>query len=276
MYRLHAGDFTSAYLSFLELFREIETYYQEHGPRVVPYPDPAKDIHARVNRLLSECERAGLNSAPARGHHLRYIGEPQHELERYPLDKIRHEMIELNRAVEKDLSIRKFFVLQAETAKYYKQKHPFGRLVFGAFQSTVSDSREAKNCYVLDRHTACVFHCMRVLEKGLHALVHHLNNTHNAGIKFSATVEETNWGNIINEIQLAIENPKRLKRLNPLPDKPQMRFYSRLSLEFEYFKHAWRDDVSHSRRSYDEPSARAVMDHVEAFMRHLAEGGLKE
>ncbi len=84
-------------------------------------------------------------------------------------------------------------------------------------------------------------------------------------------VEETNWGNIINEIQVAVENPKRLARLNPVPDKDRMRFYSRASLEFEYFKNAWRDDVSHSRKSYDEPSARSVLNHVESFMRILAE-----
>ena len=111
---------------------------------------------------------------------------------------------------------------------------------------------------------------MRVLEKGLHALVHDLNDNYSAGINFSATIEETNWGNIINEIQLAIENPKRVLRLNPVPDKERMGFYSRVSLEFEYFKMAWRDDVSHSRKSYDQPSAKSVLDHVESFMQKLA------
>jgi hypothetical protein len=273
VYRLYAADFADAYRKFLEMLQEIEAQYQTpQGPRIIPYPDPAKEIHMRVNRLLDECVRAGLQSAPDRGEYLKHIGEPGHEPEKYPVDRIRHEMIELNRAVENDLTNLKFFVLGKDTAKYYKLKHPFGEAVYQAFESARHDAREAKNCYTLDRHTACVFHCMRVLEKGLHALVHHLNNAHSARIVFSKTVEETNWGNIIDEIQIALENPKRTRRLSPLPDTNEMRFYAKLSLEFDYFNEAWRKDVSHSRSSYDETSAKSVMDHVERFMRQLVEG----
>lgn len=169
-----------------------------------------------------------------------------------------------------DLDRRVFMFMPRDQSKDYEQEDLFGKEVTDKFRSTVFDVSEAGNCYATGRYTACVFHCMRVLEKGLHAFVHHLNDIHAAGIVFSKTVEETNWGNIIQEIQISLENPKRLARLVPLPTKNEMARYSTAALEFEHFKQAWRDDVSHSRRSYDGPAAKSVMDHVEAFMRKIS------
>ena len=62
-------------------------------------------------------------------------------------------------------------------AGYYEQEELFGSEVHTNFESTRDDVKEAGNCYATGRYTACVFHCMRVLEKGLHALVRELNNT---------------------------------------------------------------------------------------------------
>src|SRR5207253_1328337 len=128
----------------------------------------------------------------------------------------------------------------------------FGQEVYDNFPSTRNDVAEAGNCFAVNRYTACVFHCMRVLEKGLHALVHDLNNRYGAGITFSKTVEETNWGPIIDEIHNTLTQPKRQNILNPKPTQQDLSFYSKAAREFEYFKNAWRDDVSHSRSSYDE------------------------
>ena len=177
-----------------------------------------------------------------------------------------HELRQLDLAIIADLREREFFHMPIAYATYYEQGDLFGKKVTEKFSSTVFDVSEAGNCYATGRYTACVFHCMRVLERGLHAFVRHLNNTHAAGIVFSKTVEETNWGNVIQEIQISLENPKRLARLSPLPTKDEMTQYSTAALEFEHFKQAWRDDVSHSRRSYDEPAAKSVMNHVQSFM----------
>ena len=166
--------------------------------------------------------------------------------------------------------------LTDDDVKYYEQEQLFGPEVFANFPSTRHDVTEAGCCYATGRYTACVFHCMRVVEKGLHALVGELNSKHNAGIVFRDKVEHENWGAIITEIQLALENPKRIKRLDPLPTKDEMTFYSKVAMESEYIKNAWRDDVAHSRSEYDQPGALSVMDHVGAFMKHLARQGLTE
>jgi hypothetical protein len=110
---------------------------------------------------------------------------------------------------------------------------------------------------------------MRVLEKGLHALVRDLNNSFGANVVFNKDIEYVNWGNIIEKIDAEIRgllHPNRQPRL--VPD--DLQFYSQTATEFVYFKNAWRDDVSHSRSAYDESEAETVMNHVEAFMRKIA------
>jgi hypothetical protein len=147
----------------------------------------------------------------------------------------------------------------------------FGSKVSSNFRSASFDMKEADKCFALERYTASVFHCMRVLEKGLHALVHDLNNRFNAGIHFSKSIEATNWGNILDEIHHTLTKQNRLQRLNPQPSKDDMQFYSSAAKEFEYFKEAWRDEVSHSRGSYDRADAWRVLKHVEAFMKQISE-----
>jgi hypothetical protein len=181
-----------------------------------------------------------------------------------------HEhLLDLRTAVARDLDERVFMYLPSEDVKYYEQEQLFGLEVFTNFPSTRPDVAEAGNCYAAGRYTACVFHCMRVLEKGLHALVRDLNNSFGANVVFNKDIEYVNWGNIIEKIDAEIRgllDPNRKPRL--VPD--DLQFYSQTATEFVYFKNAWRDDVSHSRSAYDESEAKTVMNHVEAFMRKIA------
>lgn len=50
----------------------------------------------------------------------------------------------------------------------------FGEKVSLNFPSALEDIKEVGNCYATDRNTACVFHCMRVVEYGLRALAKRL------------------------------------------------------------------------------------------------------
>lgn len=185
--------------------------------------------------------------------------------------ELKNDLELLSGSITGGLEKRLFFYVPPVDVAYLIQAKPlFGAKVGANFPSTALDIREAGKCFALERYTACVFHCMRVLEKGLHALVHDLNNRFNAGIKFSRTVEAANWGNILDEIHYTLTKQNRLQKLSPQPTKVDMQFYSSAAKEIEYFKEAWRDDVSHSRGSYDRADAGRVMQHVKAFMQHLA------
>lgn len=275
MKRLYGYTLFNAYWRFLELASEIEEGFIEFGPNFILPELKAKEVNIRVSLLLAECEKAGLDTALERAFRLRHIGEPTHEPDKYPLERIRHEMLEILRDVDKDLARRKFFALSELESKQFNLKHPFGERVHSDFESSQFDVAEAWKCYCLDRHTACVFHCMRVLEKGLHALANDLNAKFGTNIVFKKGIEFQNWGTLIGKIEKEINivlDPNR----QPPANMADLSFYSKAAKEFFYFKIAWRDDSAHSRSRYDEKEAKLILEHVHAFMRHLAKGGLKE
>jgi len=157
----------------------------------------------------------------------------------------------------------------------YEQEQLFGGQVFANFPSARLDVAEAGNCYAMGRYTACVFHCMRVVEKGLHVFVDDLNAKCNVNVKFNRHISYVNWGNIIDKIEHELKELLKPDKEPPL-DPNLRRFYSETATEFIYIKVAWRDNVAHSRSSYDEPTAHSIMDHVKAFMIYLCKQGVTE
>jgi hypothetical protein len=169
---------------------------------------------------------------------------------------------ELFRRVDHESFSIRFVVVPKSKADHYGQIDLFGSQVSANFHTSVYDIEEAGSCYALGRHTACVFHLMRVLEKGLHALARELK------ITFPTPLELENWQNIIDKIESEIRD------LNKLPKGQQksddLKFYSEAAKEFRYFKDAWRNHVSHSREKYDEREAKRILEHVRDFMEHIA------
>lgn len=232
-------DMFRFYSSYIRTYHEIRSLLEliaaqcEKSSRSLLGVEMAASLKAALDAFEIECKRGDFVRPLERfsSHKLFEIVKAPQE---FSLESVKHELVELINAADLEAEKRVFWVLAPDmTSRRFNLKHPFGEKVTNNFPSTQHDVREARKCYALARYTASVFHCMRVLEKGLHTLVHDLNNKHNAGIVFNKTVEETNWGNIIGEIQIALENPKRLKKLTPIPAKQQMAFYSRLALEFE-------------------------------------------
>jgi len=156
--------------------------------------------------------------------------------------------------------LRKQWVIHIpkHNAWWFDNKQTFGDDVLNSFPSAVDDILEAGNCYALDRSTASVFHCMRILEHGLNALAK------DVGVSF----ELTNWGNIIDQIESEI---KKLRNAPKTPEKDErLQFVSEAAKEFTYFKDGWRNHVSHRRTTYDMFQALSVLTHVQAFMKHLS------
>ena len=156
-------------------------------------------------------------------------------------------------------------------AELYNRPKMFGPKVYRNFRSTKKDVLEAGNCYAAGRYTACVFHAVRVAEKGLHALVHHLNSTFSLNISFPPKqLDEVNWGTIIPKVKKEIDLLIDPNRQPQLP-KADAKFYSTLASEFRYIQKAYRDDTAHSRSWVDDPNeAKLILDHVGNFMQHLA------
>jgi hypothetical protein len=117
----------------------------------------------------------------------------------------------------------------------------------------------AAHCYRMEAFTASVFHAMRSIELALCAVAKGL------GVPY----EFEQWQTIIERIE------SKIKDLSNLPKGQQksedQEFYSTIAKEFRYFKDAWRNHVSHSRKTYDDTQAKDVCMHVVSFIKHAGE-----
>jgi hypothetical protein len=132
--------------------------------------------------------------------------------------------------------------------------------VLSAFPSTDREIFSAVDCFALGHNTASVFHCMRILERGLGALA----------IELGLSFDIQQWNTIIEKIEAKIaELRKTLPR--GIEKNERLQFLSEAAKEFFYFKDGWRNYVSHNRGDYDEHQSRSVLEHVKTFMSRLAE-----
>lgn len=126
------------------------------------------------------------------------------------------------------------------------------------FQSTIYDFTEAAKCYALSRSTACVAHCMRVLEVGLISLGDALN---------VPEAHTKNWHKLLGQIETAI----KAVGPNSGPDwREQQAFYSLASAQFDTVRIAWRNNVMHAHDKYTELEAREILGATRAIMRQIA------
>ncbi len=173
--------------------------------------------------------------------------------------QLRDTLKKLQSIMENELHEKFCMYVPKDRSKWFDQKMAFGRGVYDAFPAARTDIKEAASCYAVDRHTACVFHLMRVLEHGLADLAE------DVGVDPGVD----NWHNIIDQIERKIRDAqKQLPR--GLERTERLQFLSEAAKEFTYFKDGWRNHVSHSRSKYDADGAASILNHVRIFMIHLS------
>jgi hypothetical protein len=168
----------------------------------------------------------------------------------------------------KELQRHSCFRIATEKDKYFEKDDLFGPEVSKAFRSCVAEIRNAGNCYALEQNEACVFHCMRILERALRLLAKEL------GVTFSGALDLQDWQNIIEKVESEIKNLEKLPKSKYKSDT--LKLFSQAAMQFRWFKEAWRNHVMHVRDIYDAGKASSILEHVRDFMQALAEGGLAE
>jgi hypothetical protein len=170
----------------------------------------------------------------------------------------------LERSLHAELETRRFFFVPPERASYhgddvrawfresparYPLAQKLGPLIpaLKAFPSIEEDMKEAGSCFAFDRHTASVFHLMRVMEVGLKAIA-----------KALGVIYTSNWGICIAEIE------------KPLTAKKPDRFLAEAVAYLRSIKNAWRNPTMHIDRAFSEAEAERIFQAVGAFMLHLA------
>jgi len=172
---------------------------------------------------------------------------------------LRAMIVDLYQRLLEAMEERTLLLLSDEEARLFSSTEPpFGPDVDVAFPSAAGDVSEAAKCMALQRHTAAVFHLMRVLERGLGALAR----------ETKSTPGNPNWEAVLNAIT------SRVNSIGPNdgPDwKDAKHFHAEAVAQFRIFQHAWRNYVVHGPETYDGPRAKLIYASVEAFMRHLAQ-----
>ena len=117
----------------------------------------------------------------------------------------------------------------------------------------------------LERHTAAVFHLMRVAEYGLRALA---RDRRIRLPKRVQVIELATWEEIIRELEIAetaIQTyPKTLAR------EAQYKFYQGAMMQFRRFKNVFRNPVMHTREGFGPKQAIGIFENVGEFMKILA------
>jgi hypothetical protein len=174
----------------------------------------------------------------------------------------------LSTTFEQELGRNYFSYIDPEHAKYFRAMDqfftdpPFGKDVMFSFQTAIRDSALAGNCLACGFNDACVFHLMRVLEKGLAALA----------VVFSEPFAFEDWHNVIERLESKI---RKIDSSFSSDWKEKQTTYSEIAVQFMFFKGAWRNHVMHGRSEYDADRAKNIYEHVRVFMQHLAVNGLK-
>jgi hypothetical protein len=247
-------DYLPFYRVALEL-QEILTWADLHRGndygRTKVYDHHKEAYTAILAAIRTACEEHGLP------HTAEMAADAETRKAKY-YDDVYHTLTLLNGSLTRELGREAIFRIHPDRKRFYEQEDLFGPEVAAAFPSCERDIRKAGSCYALEQEDACVHHLMLVLERGLNALAK----------KRGVNYLRTNWGEIIDGIT---------KDLKTMPKGPDKDFYLEVNAQFGFLKDAYRNHTQHARdEHYDLPKALSIMNHVESFMRELADGGLAE
>jgi len=155
--------------------------------------------------------------------------------------------------------------IPAERARYWDQKKFYGDRVYDNFVSARQDIISAANCHAVGEYTACVFHSMRVVEKGLRALAKE------RGLKKlrKVSIEWNDWNTIIKAIQVKVDAIEKDWGRGFRKDSA-LEFYRGAIGELFAFKDCYRNYVTHDRATYDHGQSISVIHRVMEFMQRLS------
>jgi hypothetical protein len=171
----------------------------------------------------------------------------------------------LSKTIGRELKCMEFMPVAPDRRDYlFAQADLFGVEVAEKFPPSTVDIVEAGRCFALRRNTACVFHCMRVLEVGIRAV------SEMVGI----ADDRPNWEPVIARLDKLLRMDRdHLKRTSSdyLPEVHDNReFYAGVSAYFNGVKIAWRNRVMHVGVEYTDEHAELILSATRGFMKHLA------
>ena len=226
----------------------LKTFVREYHERAeIDIPPATRKIFATACDELVEyvqsCDLKASNRALSR-----LIGNIEAEDEEFTFADFQRFAEDFLLRLRDEFELTTFLFVEASRLKFYDTSEPlFGTEVASKYPSAYQEIAEAGKCLALGRSTACVFHLMRTMEVGIHAVAQGLK------IPDPAKPAEKNWGVILRKIREAIDARQRWRR------KSDKDFYEEAWASLDAVRNPWaechyacREDV-HRRRSGKHP-----------------------
>lgn len=237
-----------------------EAQYNCHVLRTDPNGAKLLDLEW-IKRIVRDyriyCAKVGFSACEQQGSEIAMGGISR------DLPVLATHLYSLQESLFREARLHTFINIRPDLAAHLQTADTFAKTISAAFPSAVPEVREAGNCLAVSSNTAAVFHLMRAAEYGLRALARDRRVKVPKGPLALAT-----WEDIIKELEkaeMAIQGyPKTLAR------EKQFEFYHGAMMEFKRFKNKFRNNVMHTRESYDSHQAKSAFDHVADFMTILA------
>lgn len=129
------------------------------------------------------------------------------------------------------------------------------------------DLVEAEMCLALDRPTATVFHCMRLLEILLKKAV--VKKARGVGIRLSESKTlDKNWESALRTLEIKIAAMEK-RRKSPSA-KRRLKHLSELCAHMRSVKNAFRNEVMHAKGIYESGIASDILSQTTVFARYVA------
>lgn len=183
----------------------------------------------------------------------------------FTLSALKHQLDELMNEIARTLGDAKFMMIPSYDAAYYDNPVLFGPAVADRFPNANQEITEAGSCYATGHYTACVFHLMRAVEHGARAMVKALR----VSSALNTKVELSTWNELITALEGGLKSAAAGRRKS-LAKSQSSEFYNHAIGQFRNFKDAWRNNVSHTRKTYQQGETKDILDNTRQFMQHLA------
>lgn len=163
-----------------------------------------------------------------------------------------------------EVALKTTLVLPPDMAKYYDPPSPlYGTEVHSEFPSAVYEIEEAAKCLAVGRSTAAVFHLMRVMEVGIHAVARCLS------VPDPVKGSGKNWGVILKNIHAA-----RTAKSSATPKNwgipSDEAYFDAIHATLDAVRNAWRNTTMHVENKYTTEEAEHIFVTVRGFMMKLA------
>lgn len=221
-----------------------------------------REMGSRLKTVLPDCKSVGLEASIVLIEELLSLIQSGSKA-----TTIGEQSSAISKCLRAELKARSLYAIEPSKRSYIDPTEPlFGSEVQQNFSSASPEIRAVGLSYAVGLDTACVFHCMRVVEIGLRAWARCL------GIQ--TPVDYQQWHNVIEQIE------SEIKKARSAPQSPaktdQLEQMSKAAIAAHYLKDAWRNHVMHTRRAYDDRESIRVVGYSRDFMRELAVAGVIE